>query len=194
MLKKKIYPVLFLLLALCFSLQILPGHAHAASGDDAACHLTNCYCSNCGWKYLYVSNSADTHITHIACTTCSAAFGVSADAHTFSGDTCTLCGYVRSSSGGGDPSCSHGRYYYDYTYYNYSYHYVSETCRYCGEETDYYRENHNRREAFDYYSGTQHPYVKYKTKNLWDFLRIFSHKYADYCPMQKSFIFQTIST
>ena len=110
MLKKKIYPALILLLTLCLSLQILPSDAHAASGGDAACHLTNCYCSNCGWKYLYVSTSADSHITHIACTTCSAAFGASTDAHTFSGDTCTLCGYVRSSS----PSCSHGRYYYDY--------------------------------------------------------------------------------
>ena len=158
MFKKKIYPALFLLLTFCLSLQILPGQAHAAEGGDAPCHLTNCTCSNCGWKYLYVSSSADVHLTHIACTTCSAAFGVSNDPHTFSGDTCTLCGYVRSSSGGGDTSCSHGRYYYNFEYYNSSYHYVSETCRDCGEETDYFRENHNLRDAFDYYSSTQHTY------------------------------------
>lgn len=148
MFKKKLYSALLFLLTLCLSLQILPDHAHAASGGDTACHLSNCTCSNCGWKYLYVSVSADSHATHIACTTCSAAYGVSTDPHTFSGDTCTLCGYVRSSSGGGDTSCSHGRYTYNCEYYNSNYHYVSKVCRDCGEEVDYFRENHSLRDSF----------------------------------------------
>ncbi len=164
MFKKKFYSALFLLLTLCLSLQILPGHAHAASGGDTACHLSNCTCSNCGWKYLYVPSSADVHLTHIACTTCSAAFGVSNDPHTFSGDTCTLCGYVRSSSGGGDTSCSHGRYTYNCEYYNSRYHYVSKVCRDCGEEVDYFQENHSLRDSFSQYDANYHNYESYCTE------------------------------
>ena len=158
MFKKKLYSALLLLLTLCFSLQILQDHAHALG---EGCNLSGCTCTNCSWKYLYVSTSADYHATHIACTTCSAAYGVSTDPHTFSGDTCTLCGYTRSGSGGGDTSCSHGRYSYNCEYYNSSYHYVSKVCRDCGEEVDYFRENHSLRDSFSQYNDSYHNYESY---------------------------------
>ena len=161
MFKKKLYSALLLLLTLCFSLQILQDHAHALG---EGCNLSGCTCTNCSWKYLYVSTSADYHATHIACTTCSAAYGVSTDPHTFSGDTCTLCGYTRSGSGGGDTSCSHGRYSYNCEYYNSSYHYVSKVCRDCGEEVDYFRENHSLRDSFSQYNDSYHNYESYCTE------------------------------
>ena len=161
MLKKKSFPILFLLMALCLSLRILPSHAHALG---EGCNIGGCTCYSCGWRYVYSYTSEDYHLTNVACTGCSAIYGVSNDPHTFSGNTCTLCGYTKSSSGGGGgggTSCDHGRYYYDYSYYNYSYHYVSQTCRYCGEETDYYRENHSLSNSYNYYSSSQHTYESY---------------------------------
>lgn len=161
MFKKKLYSALILLLTLCLSIQILPDHAHALG---EGCNLSGCTCANCSWIYLYLSPTADYHITHVKCTTCSAAYGVSNDPHTFSGDTCTLCGYTRSGSGGGDTSCSHGRYSYNCEYYNSNYHYVSKVCRDCGEEVDYFQENHSLRNSFSQYDGSYHTYESYCTE------------------------------
>lgn len=113
---------------------------------------------------VVTATNSGYHITHVKCTTCSAAYGVSNDPHTFSGDTCTLCGYTRSGSGGGDTSCSHGRYSYNCEYYNSNYHYVSKVCRDCGEEVDYFQENHSLRNSFSQYDGSYHTYEAYCTE------------------------------
>ena len=121
--------------------------------------MGDCYCTTCTWSYGYSQRDEDYHWEYAKCNNCSAneyAYG-SKRAHTFSGNTCTVCGYTKSSSsggssGGGTSSCSHSRTYLDWSgcdWYEY--------CYYCDEFLDYGTTHGTYTYgAWKYYSTTQH--------------------------------------
>ncbi|MBQ9168399.1 MAG: hypothetical protein IJX67_08350 [Oscillospiraceae bacterium] len=102
----------------------------------AGCGITRCTCTSaCSYTYInyrVAPESNDYHIMNPACADCGMTDGiVSSGDHTFSGNTCTLCGYTTSSggdTGGGTTTCYHYSSYYSWsgcTYYEY--------CSNCGE-------------------------------------------------------------
>lgn len=152
-----------LFLALALVLQIPPllgggdnGHiAHAA----ADCSISGCTCSSCSWYYTYPSTTSTQHFTHIQCSGCSASYGLQWENHSFSGSTCTVCGYTTSGGGGTvTPGCSHGSYTYIYEQNGASGHYCVQLCRYCGEQTDYWLEGHSLTSSCNYLNASYHTY------------------------------------
>ena len=122
--------------------------------------MNGCYCSSCTWSYAYSQRDEDYHWEYAKCNNCSAteyAYG-SKRAHSFSGNTCTVCGYTKSSgsggsSGGGSSStCYHSRTYlewYGCDWYEY--------CYYCDEFLDYGTSHGTYTYgSWSYYSSTQH--------------------------------------
>lgn len=129
------------------------------------CGISNaCTCGDdvtCDWYYDYRAISSTQHRQYIRCTVCNGASFITSDqSHTFSGNTCTLCGYTTSSIGGGDTggdtSCSHGSYTYSYDYYNTSYHTYTKACRYCSEEISSSLQSHSWQYSYSAYSSSQH--------------------------------------
>ena len=102
----------------------------------SGCGITRCTCSgSCSSTYInyrVAPESDDYHIMNPACANCGMTDGIVVTGdHSFSGNTCTLCGYTKSSSGGGGgggTTCYHYSTYYSWsgcTYYEY--------CSNCGE-------------------------------------------------------------
>ena len=160
---------LFLALVLIFqAVPLLGGDGYDHSGHTAYaaadCGISTCTCASCGWTYTYRSTTSTQHFTHVKCTGCSASYGLQWENHSFSGNTCTVCGYTKS--GGGEtvtPGCSHGSYSYSYEYTNAQYHYYVQTCRYCGEETNAWLESHTLAYNRSYLNTAYHTYDAYCT-------------------------------
>ena len=119
--------------------------------------MGDCYCTNCTWSYGYSQRDEDYHWEYAQCDNCSAneyAYG-SKRAHTFSGNTCTVCGYTKSSGGGssgGTTTCYHSRTYLEWSgcdWYEY--------CYYCDEFLDYGTTHGTYTYGtWKYYSTSQH--------------------------------------
>ena len=160
---------LFLALALVFqAVPLLGGDGYDHSGHTAYaaadCGISTCTCASCGWTYTYPSTTSTQHFTHVKCTGCSASYGLQWENHSFSGNTCTVCGYTKSGGGGTvTPGCSHGSYSYSYEYTNAQYHYYVQTCRYCGEETNVWLESHTLAYNRSYLNTAYHTYDAYCT-------------------------------
>ena len=121
--------------------------------------MNGCYCTNCTWSYRYKKYDEDYHMEYAACNNCSAneyAYGTKR-AHTFSGNTCTVCGYTRSSGGssgggGSTTTCYHSR-----TYKTWSGCDWYEYCYYCDEFLDYGTTHGTYTYgSWSYYSTSQH--------------------------------------
>lgn len=103
----------------------------------SGCGINRCTCTgSCSSTYInyrVAPESNDYHIMNPACANCGMTDGIVVTGnHTYSGNTCTLCGYTKSSSGGdtggGTTTCYHYNSYYSWsgcTYYEY--------CSNCGE-------------------------------------------------------------
>ena len=121
--------------------------------------MGDCYCSSCTWRYEYDQRDEDYHWEYAQCNNCSAneyAYG-SKRAHTFSGNTCTVCGYTKSSSGGGSSGGGTTTCYHTRTYLEWSDCDWYEFCYYCDEFLDY-GTTHGTYiyGSWSYYSTSQH--------------------------------------
>lgn len=119
-----------LLLVLVLAFTLVP----SAFADTSDCGLAGCTCSGyCSYAYYnYRPNDEDTHFYGVYCTGCGIGGGVVLEgSHTFSGNTCTLCGYTKSGSGGGweEPDYC----YHDWTYREWDGCYWYEFCEDCGD-------------------------------------------------------------
>ena len=156
----------------------------------SGCGITRCTCTSaCSSTYInyrVAPESNDYHIMNPACVDCGQSDGIVVTGdHTFSGNTCTLCGYTTSSgggTGGGTTTC----YHYD-TYYSWSgcdyYEYCSDCGEYLGSGTshgytytewsgcDWYEYCSDCDELMDY--GTSHGSYSY---GAWEYYNSSRHR------------------
>ena len=161
-------------------------YSYRVIGD---CYLTGCNCVTCTSHYVYVSVDASRHLKHVACTNCSAAFGLDYYPHSYGyNGICSDCGhydasydnsvcyhyYTRTSWSGCDwyeycQSCnalvdygtSHGTYTYGaWQYYSTSQHRRSYVCSDCGTGSYTYG-YHSTTTTYTNYSTTQHTVGSY---------------------------------
>ena len=152
--------------------------------------MSSCTCTTCTWSYRYAQRDASYHWEYAQCNNCSAneyAYG-SKRAHTFSGNTCTVCGYTKSS--GSTTTCSHtstytswsgckwskycnscsklvssgtshgARVYGEWSYYSASQHRRSYACSNCGEGSYEYG-SHSTTTGYATHSDSQHKVSSY---------------------------------
>lgn len=161
-------------------------YSYRAIGD---CYLTGCNCATCTSHYVYAYVDSSRHLKHVACTNCSAAFGLDYYPHSYGYDgICSDCGYydasydnsvcyhyaTRTSWSGCDwyeycQSCntlvdygtSHGTYTYGaWQYYSTSQHRRSYACSDCGTGSYTYG-YHSTTTTYTNYSTTQHTVGSY---------------------------------
>lgn len=147
------------------------------------CKISGCNCTGCSYYWEYSSYDEAKHLKYAHCTKCSAneyAYA-SKEAHTFSGDTCTLCGYTKACSHSStytnrsgcdwyeycsdcgalvDSGMEHNYSYGNWKYYNSSRHSRTGTCTSCGSTTTTYG-FHSTRTIYEPYDSPQHSYGRY---------------------------------
>lgn len=181
-----------LLLVLVLAFTLVP----SAFADTSDCGLAGCTCSGyCSYAYYnYRPNDEDTHFYGVYCTGCGIGGGVVLEgSHTFSGNTCTLCGYTKSGGGGGwEPDYC----YHDWTYREWDGCYWYEFCEDCGDLVDMgVSHGATRYEDWEYYSSSQHrryaycadcgegeyEYGRHSTREQYEQYTSSQHRVVDYC-------------
>ena len=181
-----------LLLVLTLAFTLVP----SAFADTSDCGLAGCTCSGyCSYAYYnYRPNDEDTHFYGVYCTGCGIGGGVVLEgSHTFSGNTCTLCGYTKSGGGGGwEPDYC----YHDWTYREWDGCYWYEYCEDCGDLVDmgvshgvtvyddweYYNRSEHRRYAYCRDCGEgEYEYDWHDTREEYEQYTSTQHRVVDYC-------------
>ena len=192
---KKRLVSLLLVLALAFTL------VPSAFADTSDCGLAGCTCSGyCSYAYYnYRPNDEDTHFYGVYCTGCGIGGGVVLEgSHTFSGNTCTLCGYTKSGGGGGwEPDYC----YHDWTYREWDGCYWYEFCEDCGDLVDmgvshgvtvyddweYYNRSEHRRYAYCRDCGEgEYEYDWHDTREEYEQYTSTQHRITSYCSVCSS--------
>ena len=188
---KKRLVSLLLVLALAFTL------VPSAFADKTDCGISACTCTGpCTYGTTnYRAENEKRHTYSVYCTVCGIGGGiVIPEAHTFSGNTCTKCGYTKSSGGGGweEPDYC----YHDRTRTTWDGCYWYEYCRDCGELVDSgVSHGATRYEDWEYYSRTQHrryaycadcgegeyEYGRHSTREQYEQYTSSQHRVVDYC-------------
>ena len=176
---KKRLVSLLLVLALAFTL------VPSAFADKTDCGISACTCTGpCTYGTTnYRAENEKRHTYSVYCTVCGIGGGiVIPEAHTFSGNTCTKCGYTKACSHTSTTTSWNGcrwyRYcrncgvlvssgvshgatrYEDWEYFSSSQHRRYAYCADCGEgEYEYAR--HSTREQYEQYTSSQHRVVDY---------------------------------
>lgn len=176
---KKRLVSLLLVLALAFTL------VPSAFADKTDCGISACTCTGpCTYGTTnYRAENEKQHTYSVYCTVCGIGGGiVIPEAHTFSGNTCTKCGYTKACSHTSTTTSWNGcrwyRYcrncgvlvssgvshgttrYEDWEYYSRTQHRRYAYCADCGEgEYEYGR--HSTREQYEQYTSSQHRVVDY---------------------------------
>lgn len=175
--------ILSIMLVLTLMVFICGSPAMAA----APCEIDGCTCTLCSTKRVNyrpdpLYGKETHHMYDLQCTKCSAQVTVAfTEAHTFSGNRCTKCGYTKSCSHGSTTTswsgCKYTKkctscgatvssgYSHNYTYGTWSYYSVSQhkrtgTCSKCGTTTTGY-ENHSTAVQYSQYNETQHKMQSY---------------------------------
>lgn len=121
----------------------------------AGCAIGSCSCSSCSSTYTYRQLNDTHHEKYVSCTNCSASFWLADNKHSFSGNTCTICGYTKSSGGdsggGGTTVCTHPS-----TTTSWSGCTWTDYCRSCGAYVRSGTSHSYSYGSWSYYSSTQH--------------------------------------
>lgn len=162
------------------------GDVSLMASNSQTCGLQHCTCTSCGFYYYnYIADNETYHAADVHCDSCSASLGIytRTGRHTFSGNTCTLCGYTKSCSHSSTSrswvthcdwedvcnSCgetvgtgtTHGPYSYgNWSYYSSSQHRRTARCYY-GDWNGYEYASHSAAVSYGQYNSTQHSVTSY---------------------------------
>ena len=164
-------------------------------------------CGKCGgtsYYYGYESFSSSSHWKRIYCSACDSFVSSKSQSHSFSGNTCSLCGYTKACSHSSsykswsgcewykycsscstllDSGTSHGTYSYGaWSYYSSSQHRSYYACSDCGEGSYVYA-SHSTTISYTSSSSTQHTvsaYCSICATTISDSLENHSFTYGDW--------------
>ena len=194
---KKRLVSLLLVLALAFTL------VPSAFADRNDCGISACTCTgSCSYGTSnYQSANSSQHTYNIYCRGCGVGGGlVLTEAHSFSGNRCTKCGYTKSTGGGGgeepeEPDVPDFCYHRD-TSTRWDGCYWYEYCNDCGSLVDM-GESHGMTayDDWEYYNRTQHrryaycrdcgegeyEYDRHSTREQYEQYSAGQHRVTDYC-------------